>query len=493
MDYGFYVEYVHRGIYEHGEHTRYLCKKLQQVESGEIDRLMIFLPPRHSKSMTCTETFPSYFIGRNPDRRVIQTSYGDTLARKFGRANRQKIEGFGKAIFDISISHDTSAADNWGINEYRGGMISTGIGGAITGEGADLLIIDDPIKNKEEANSKTYRDKVWNEWQNTLRTRLHPGARVIVILTRWHEDDLAGRLLNPEYGEVEDWDIVRLPAVAEQDDLLGREEGESLWPEHGFDEKWAEKTEKAVGASTWASLYQQRPTPEKGSMVQKHWWQFYNTPYDPVTNRVGSFFLDELIQSWDLTFKNTEGTDMVVGQIWGRSGANFFLLDQFRARMDFPTTLQAFINLTNKWPMTNLKLVEDKANGPAIISMLSKTIGGIVPVTPVDSKESRMAAVSPYIESGNVYLPSLAVAPWIESYIDELTSFPKGANDDQCDATSQALNRLTKHTFSRKRDNAPPETREQERIHKHIEKMARQAKRRYDGKAGSTRKYATRY
>lgn len=435
VDYEYYLEYVHRGLYRHARHTKLICDKLEQVEEGKIKRLMIFLPPRHSKSMTVSETFPSFFIGKNLNRRVILVSYGDSLARKFGRANRNKLEEYGEEIFDISLSKDNSSVTNWGIEGYRGGMISTGIGGPITGEGADLLIIDDPIKNRKEANSKTYRDMVWDEWQNTLYTRLQPNGSVIIILTRWHEDDLAGRLLNSDYGEVEDWDIVKLPAVAEdENDLLGRAVGELLWPEHGFDEEWAEVTKTAVGSQTWASLYQQRPAPAEGNIVNREWWQFYKELPD-------SF--DEVIQSWDCSFKETEDGSYVVGQVWGRKGANKYLIDQVRARMGFTKTLRAIKNMTLKYPEARLKLIEDKANGPAIISTLRQEISGIVPVNPRGSKEERAAAVSPEIEAGNVYLPSPSRAPWINDYIEEWAAFPNGENDDQVDATTQALDRLS--------------------------------------------------
>ena len=481
-DYGFYIEYTHRGLYQHGKHTFLICKKLELVEKGRIKRLIITLPPRHSKSMTVTESFPSWFIGKNPERRVIQASYADSLARKFGEANRSKIEQFGPSIFDIKINPKTSAANNWGIQGHRGGMISTGIGGSITGEGADLLIIDDPVKNREEADSLAYREKVWNEWQNTLRTRLHPGAAVIIILTRWHEDDLVGRLLNPEYGEVEDWEILNLPAIAEEDDLLGREVGLPLWPEHGFDLAWAEATEKAVGSSVWASLYQQRPAAASGAMIKRVWWKRYNIPYDRESNSIGvmdengylrEYYIDEIMTSWDMTFKNSEGTDMVVGQIWARSGANKFLLDQVRKRMDFPQTLRMVKELARRWPEARLKLVEDKANGPAIISSLKNEISGMVAVTPRDSKIARLSAVSPDIEAGNVFLPTIELAPWIDVFIDELATFPRSIFDDQVDATSQALDRLGKSTFRKKKPNDEQMSASQLKIHNHIQRMIR--------------------
>ena len=429
-DYGFYVEYVHRGSYIPAKHTDYICEKVEKVERGIIKRLMIYLPPRHSKSLTVSETFPSYFIGKNPVRRVIETSYGDSLARKFGRANRRKIEEYGADLFGIKISSDNASMTNWGIEGHPGGMISAGIGGPITGEGADLLIIDDPIKNREEAESETYREKVWSEWQNTLLTRLHPGAAVIIILTRWHEDDLAGRLLAQEPDK---WEVLSLPAEAEENDPLGREPGEPLWPEHGYDKEWMEAKKKEVGSRTWAALYQQRPSPVEGGIIRRGWWQYY---------RQAPSRFEEIIQSWDCAFKDEQSSDYVVGQVWGRRGADKYLLDQVRDRMDFPSTVRAVESLSAKWPHARAKLIEDKANGPAVIATLKSKISGLIPVNPEGGKMARLQAVSPDIEAGNVYLPEPSIAPWVHDYIEEFAAFPNGLNDDQVDATSQALLRL---------------------------------------------------
>lgn len=380
--------------------------------------------------MTVTETFPSYFIGKDPKRRVIEISYGDSLARKFGRANRDKIEQFGPEIFNIQIDGRNSSATNWSIKGNPGGMISAGIGGAITGEGADLLIIDDPIKNRREADSDTYRSFLWSEWQDTLQTRLQPNAAVIILMTRWHEDDLIGRLLSQDERE---WNRIRLPAIAEEDDPIGREEGEPLWSEYGFNLEWAERTKKAVGTRSWSALYQQSPRPAEGSMFKRQWMQYYKAP--PAK-------FDEVIQSWDCTFKDTKSSDYVVGQIWGRVGSFYYLLDQVRAQMDFPATVQAIRLLSGKWRIARSILIEDKANGPAVISFLKREIPGLIPIEPQGSKESRAAAVTPYFESGNVFLPDPSICTWINDYTEELLSFPNGKHDDVVDSTTQALNRF---------------------------------------------------
>lgn len=436
VDYETYVHYTHEGRYSHGEHTKFISRKLQEIErrhaEGESTFTIFELPPRHSKSMTITETFPSYFIGKDPARRVIEISYGETLSRKFGRANREKVERYGPKLFGVHIDPRNSSVTNWGLNKEPGGMISAGLGGSITGEGADLLIIDDPIKNRREADSETYRNFLWNEWQDTLQTRLQPGAAVIILMTRWHEDDLIGRLLREE---PEKWDRVRIPVLAEEDDLLGREEGAPLWPEYGFDLDWAVKTKRSVGSRSWNALYMQRPRPQDGSIFRRSWFNYYkNAPTR----------FEEVLQSWDLAFKDTKKSDYVVGQVWGRIEGTYYLLDQVRGKMSFTDTLQAIRSLSYKWPKASAKLVEDKANGPAVISTLKREIPGIIDVNPQGGKETRANAVSPFFESGNIYIPDPSIADWVNDYVEEFMAFPNGKHDDQVDSTTQALNRFGK-------------------------------------------------
>lgn len=430
-----YLIHVHHGAYSHFRHTELIAEKLQRIAEGEQKHLIFELPPRHGKSMTITESFPSYYIGKNPSKRVIATAYGDSLARKFGRLNKQKLQEFGADIFDVEIGRESSKATNWTLDGHRGGMLSTGIGGGITGEGADLLIVDDPFKNRAEANSATIRDKIWDEWQNTLLTRLQKGASVVVIMTRWHEDDLIGRLLA---SEPEKWERIRLPAIAEdEDDLLGREIGEPLCPELGFDEVWAEDKKKSVGSMVWSALYQQRPSPADGEYFKRKHWKYYKVLPD-----LSEF--DEIIQSWDMAFKDSakNDNDFVVGEVWGRIGANKYLIDMVRGRMNFPATVQAFRNLTARYPEAHAKLVEDKANGTAVIQTLSNEITGIIPVNPEGGKESRASSASVDVEAGNVYLPDPSLKPWVHDFVEEHASFPNGAHDDMVDAHTQASNRF---------------------------------------------------
>jgi predicted phage terminase large subunit-like protein len=418
-----------------------LCNALEAVERGELDRLMVFMPPRHGKSEVCSKKFPAWYEGRNPDKEIILSSYAADLAYDFSRIARDTLRERGTELWGVKVSSDSSAVGRWGIEGKRGGCVAAGVGGPITGRGAHVGIIDDPFKNAEEAASQTIRDKVWEWYRSTFRTRLAPGGAIVLVMTRWHEDDLAGRLIAEMQAGGEQWVIIEMQAEAEEGDPLGRAIGETLWPEHGFDKAWAEATKVAVGSYFWQALYQQRPSPPEGEMLKRGWWKYYKAiPND----------LQEIIQSWDMTFKDSDGSDYVTGGVWGRKGADKYLLDQVRGRMDFPATLAAVRALTAKWPRARAKLVEDKANGPAVIAMLKREIPGLIAVEPQGSKVARVAAVSPDVEAGNVYLPDPTIAPWVNDFVEECAAFPNGKHDDQVDQMSQALLR-----FAQRRSRPP--------------------------------------
>lgn len=425
----YYLEFVHHGRYTRMSHTDLICDELQPIAEGEQRFIMIEMPPRHGKSYTITESFPSYYIGKNPFKRVITSAYSETLAKDFGRYNRLKIKEFGIELFGVGISRTSSNVSDWNVDNEIGGMLSTGIGGSITGKGADLLIIDDPIKNNQEAQSETIRNKIWSEWEATLSTRLQKGGSVIVVQTRWHEDDLIGRLLERSPRQ---WRRIRLPAIAEdEDDLLGRKIGEPLAPMLGYDEEWAEMQKLEVGSKTWASLYQQRPSASEGNLFKREWWQYYDT----LPSRI-----EKTVFSWDLTFKGAEENDYVVGQLWAKAGANYYLIDQVRAKLDFPQTVKQIEMFCRKYPNVREVLIEDKANGSAVISTLKNKISGIIPISPKGSKEARANAITPFIEAGNVYLPNKA--SFLSDFIEEVSNFPYGKNDDQVDCMTQAINKM---------------------------------------------------
>jgi predicted phage terminase large subunit-like protein len=471
-DYLEYVVYTHAGRYKKAPHTEFIgdiiqsaIDKKKRMRAGEIPTenqyIAINMPPRHSKSMTITESLPSYYLGHFTEDRIIEISYNDTFARKFGKKNKEKIRQYGKELFDIEIAKDSSAHDEWSLDNNIGGMISRGVLSGITGQGADLMIIDDPIKNREEADSETHREKIWDEWIDSFSSRLHPGAIVILILTRWHEDDLQGRLLNSEYGEPLNWQVYNFPLEAEEGDVLGREIGEPLWPER-YGKNFIEERKRYP--SSFNSLYQGRPTSQEGNILKREWWQYYDNLPEIV----------DKIMSIDATFKDEDDSDFVCIQVWGKTGPNMYLIDNMKARLNFPATLQAIRNMVAKHPDCGAKLVEDKANGPAIISMLINEIGGMVPVNPQGGKVARVNAVSPYIESKNVFLPR--GVEWVHDFVEECSSFPKGKNDDQVDAMSQALNRFI-YYYSKLRQYEEPAVTLEEKLQKHIKKIGRGKKK----------------
>lgn len=423
-----YAVKTSRGVWKPAKFHYVLCDKLQQIEQGTLDRLIVNMPPRHGKSMLISETFPSWYLGRNPDKRVICTAYDQALAERFGRFNRLKLEEYGPALWGVSVSKSKASQTDWEIQGKAGGMRSVAIGAGITGHGADLLIIDDPHKSAAEADSETYRERIWQEWQQTLSTRLHAGGRVVVVATRWHEDDLCGRLIAAEQGR---WQVLSLPAIAEPHDPLGRAVGTPLWPEGGYDEEWARQQRATVGSRAWAALYQQRPTAAEGNLLKREWIQRYR-------EQPASF--QRIVQSWDLTFSGGSDSDYVVGQVWGLSGGSFYLLDQRRAQLTFSDSLTAIRGMTAKWPAATAKLIEEKANGAAVLDVLRREISGLIPIKPKTGKEERLQAVQPLFEAGNVYVPYGPM--WADELIDEWVSFPSGAHDDQVDAMTQALSWL---------------------------------------------------
>lgn len=392
--------------------------------------------------------FPAYALGRNPDMQIIATSYGSDLSARFNRDVQRIIDDDPyRAVFpDTTLSGKNvkttvagsyiRTSDLFEIVGFKGAYRSTGVGGGITGQGADILIVDDPVKDRASANSATIRESTWDWYTSTAYTRLSPGGGVIVMCTRWHTDDLVGRLIDRDHkGTGDHWTVINYPAIAEEDEPH-RKKGEALHPER-YPLEALEQIRKAVGARDWEALYQQHPVPDGGGLFKREWIQFW----DQLPER-----FDAACISWDMTFKDSKASDYVVGQVWGRKDGCFYLVDQFRGQWDFVKTLEQFIAASKKYPRITRKLVEDKANGSAIISTLKKKVSGIIPITPKESKEARASAVTTLWEAKNVYLPPPDRFPWVErEFIPELLSFPSGAHDDQIDSLSMALNDLSKH------------------------------------------------
>lgn len=393
---------------------------LTQAATTPSARLIVTMPPQEGKSTRVARDFPIWWLTRRPLSRIVLASYGDDLAQRNGRAIRNAIRA--NPQLGLQLAHGNTSVKDWRLSNGIGGVRSVGIGAGITGHAADLIIIDDPIKSQAEADSATYRQNVWDWWQAEASTRLSTGAPVVLVLTRWHQDDLAGRLIASGQG----WRVLNIPAQAENGDPLGRQPGEYLQSAQGRTlEDW-ERRKAEAGSRRWNALYQGRPAPAEGGMFKREWWKtWYDQP--PLT---------QVFMSWDMAFKGTNTSDFVVGQVWALDGANAYLLDQARGRWTFTETLAQFRLLCERWPMATAKLVEDKANGTAVIDMLRREIPGIIPVEPQGGKEARAAAVSPLVEAGNVYLPDTR---WAQDLIEEAATFPNSPNDDQVDALTQAL------------------------------------------------------
>lgn len=269
-----------------GHHHR-IAEKLEAVERGEIDRLMIFMPPRHGKSELASKRFPAWCLGRNPKRQIIAASYNSDLANDFGRNVRNIVAEpeFGQVFPDVSLAADSQAANRMNTN-HRGAYVAAGVGTAVTGRGADIALIDDPFKDREEADSERRRELVWDWYRSTLYTRLMPGGAIVLIQTRWHEDDLAGRLLEQE---PEQWEVLELPAIDA--------EGKALWPEW-YDEEALARIKATIGPREWSALYQQQPQPDEGTFFKREWFnewvdlpsvRYYGTSDYAVTDGGGDY------------------------------------------------------------------------------------------------------------------------------------------------------------------------------------------------------------
>ena len=428
--------------YQWSEMARRAVDVLQRVDDGLIQRVMMFMPPRHGKSELVSRLFSAYCLYRDPGAWVGISSYSADLAFTLSRAARDNYLAAGG-----EIREDAGAVKHWETPE-GGGVWAAGVGGPITGKGignpatksGGVAIIDDPLKNHIEAFSDTIRERQKEWWRSTLYTRLEENSPVVVLLTRWHEDDLAGWLLANESEEAEHWHVVSLEAIKEDSPPTipdtctlepdWRDAGEPLCPERvGLNRLL--KPRGAVGSYFWGALYQQRPSPLAGNFFKRGDWQRFKKAPD---------MFEYIVLSFDCAFKETDSSDYVVGLAIGKLGADFYILDCVRDRTDINGTLQMVGDLAAKWPKAKAKLVEDKANGSAVIDLLKRKIPGLIPVNPEGGKVARAAAVSPYVESHNVWLPESA--PWVSDFIGECAAFPNGANDDQVDAFTQGINWL---------------------------------------------------
>lgn len=457
-----FVEFVNlvNPKYKWSEMSRRLAAVLQRVAEGEILRLMVFMPPRTGKSELVSRLFSAYCLYREPGAWVGVNSYSADLAYTFSRAARANFKAAGG-----HLDPESTAVKHWQTSE-GGGLWAAGVGGPITGKGfgnpggdgiGGVGIIDDPLKNAEEATSEKIRAKQKDWYDSTFYTRAEEKAPIIVLLTRWHEDDLAGWLMSREYEEPEHWHIVSMEAIKEAEPPTfpptctvepdWRQPGEAVCPERTSLSR-LQKLAKKLKGYFWLALYQQRPRPAEGNVFKEHWLQRY--PRLPES-------FEQVFVSVDATFKETKHGSFVVIQAWGVNWPNFYLIDQTRDRMGFVATKGAIRQMRDRvadeFNLPVAVLIEDKANGPAIIDELKQEIPGIIAIQPKGSKEARAEAVSIYYESGNVWLPTPEASRFsTKDYVDELLAFPDGATDDQVDASSQLIYWVSQRQRRQNRD-----------------------------------------
>lgn len=421
-------------------HSDYLIQRLtealEEVEEGRPVKIVVSLPPGSGKSTTGSVALPLYALSRHPNWHVGLVSAEGSLSAKWSRdCRRHIVEG----TVPVNLDPDSRAVTEWSTT-VGGSLIARGIGGALAGRRLNVAVIDDPVKNFKDAHQPNQREALWEAWRSVIRTRLHPASLCLLVMTRWHEDDLAGRLLAE--AERDGWESVVIPAIADSpDDPLGRSIGEPLLspqieetPEEAL-ARW-HHTKAEVGSYVWDALYQQKPSPPGGAVFNPEWWQYHNPATVPPDHE-GTW-----LTSWDLTF-GTGGSasgDYVVGQVWQHHEGHAYLIDQVRGRWTFNEQLRQIRTLADKYPQCTAHLVEAAANGAAAIDTLKSEIPGVVPVKPQGSKEIRAQSVAPMIEAGQVLLPE--TSHFTEELVVELRGFPSSVHDDQVDALTQALSRF---------------------------------------------------
>ena len=427
-----------------GRHHSKMASAFERVAKGECKRLIINMPPRHTKSEFASYLLPAWFLGKYPHKKVIQTSHTAELAVGFGRKVRNLVaqEVYTDLFPGVGLQADSKAAGRWATN-HNGDYFAIGVGGAVTGKGADLLIIDDPHSEQEaalaEINPDIY-DKTYEWYTSGPRQRLQPGGAIVVVMTRWSLRDLTARVLKSSAQRGGDeWEVIEFPALMPS--------GNPLWPEF-----WSEEELKALKDelpnSKWMAQYQQQPTSDTSAIIKREWWKMWLEDEPPEC----SF----LVQSWDTAFEKTNRADYSACTTWGIfyqdddtgvSQANIILLNAFRDRMEFPTLKKTAVEQYDEWNPDSL-IVEKKASGSPLIYEMRAMGIPVQEFTPTrgNDKITRLNAVSDLFASGRVWAPDRS---WAEEVIDEVASFPSGEHDDYVDSTSLAMMRFRRGGFIR--------------------------------------------
>jgi predicted phage terminase large subunit-like protein len=425
----------------HGRHHAVMAKKFEEIASGKLKRLIINLGPRHTKSFFASYLFPSWFLGKYPNKKVIQASNTADLAVGFGRQVRNLVgsEEYAKIFNGVSLRQDSKAAGRWATNQ-DGEYYAIGVGGTMTGKGADLLIIDDPHSEGEAAlGDPTVYEKTYEWYTSGPRQRLQPGGAIVIVMTRWAKNDLTGKILKDaaELGRLDEWEVIELPAIMPS--------GNPLWPEFwSLDELTALRDE--LPPAKWNAQYQQNPTSEEGAIVKREWWKVWENDNPPKC--------DFLIQSWDTAFTKNERSDYSACTTWGvfklnedENDVNVILLDAFQKRMEFPELKEKAYHHYKEWE-PDAFVVEAKAAGAPLIFELRQMGIVVSEYTPSrgNDKFVRINSVADLFRSGKVWAPDTR---WAREVVENMAAFPNGEHDDLTDSAVQALIRFRQGGFIR--------------------------------------------
>ena len=427
-----------------GRHHSVMAKKFEEIASGKLKRLIINMPPRHTKSEFASFLLPAWFLGKFPDKKIIQTSHTAELAVGFGRKVRNLVDSdvYAKIFPNVALRQDSKAAGRWSTNQ-SGEYFAIGVGGAVTGKGADLLIIDDPHSEQEaalaEINPEIY-DKTYEWFTSGPRQRLQPGGNIIIVMTRWSKRDLTGQVLKASaQREGDEWEVIEFPAILPSQ--------KPLWPEFWPMEE-LEALRNELPNSKWQAQYQQNPTSESAAIIKREWWNIWEEDTPP--------YCEFTLMAWDTAFEANNRADYSACTLWGvfdhpdetgTAQTNLILINAFRDRMEFPLLKKRAIEEYKEWQPDSV-IIEKKASGAPLIYELRAMGIPVQDFTPVrgNDKITRLNAISDIFASGRVWAPN---ARWAEEVIDEVASFPGGEHDDYVDTVSLALMRFRKGGFIR--------------------------------------------
>ena len=435
-----YAKHVYDGFIE-GRHHKIIAEKLEAIAEGKLKRLIVNMPPRHSKSEFASYLMPSWFLGRNPKLKIIQATMNTELAVRFGRKVRDLIADpiYAEIFPDTDLKQDSQAAGRWETSA-GGEYFAAGVGAAMTGRGADLLIIDDPHSEQDALSSSAY-DTAYEWYTSGPRQRLQPGGTIIIVQTRWSKKDLTGRLLGAQARDLmaDQWDVVEFPAILPS--------GEPLWHEFWKKEELL-KVKASLSVGKWNAQWQQNPTSEEVAMVKRDWWQLWEREDTPR--------LDYIIQSYDTAYSKKETADYSAITTWGvfepkeNGEQHLILLDAKKGRWSFPELKEIAVDQNEYWE-PDMMLIEAKASGASLADELRMLNLPVTTFSPGRrkggggmDKTTRMHMVSPIFESGKVWYPDEKFA---DEVIEEVASFPNGDHDDYCDSMTMALLRFRQGGF----------------------------------------------